>query len=49
MSENVEVGRSPLRRAWMRQAIISGWAALNRGDLDVAFALYHPDVESTAC
>jgi ketosteroid isomerase-like protein len=25
---------------------VSGWEALNRGDLDVAFALYHPDVVS---
>ena len=39
--------RSRLRRAFIRRAVSSGWEALNRGDLDVAFVLYHPDVEST--
>ena len=31
----------------VRRAVVSGWEALNRGDLDVTFALYHPDVEAT--
>lgn len=39
--------RSRLRKAWLRRAVVSGWEALNRGDLDVAFALYHPQIAST--
>jgi ketosteroid isomerase-like protein len=35
--------RSRLRRAMIRRAVISGWEAANRGDIEVALALYHPD------
>jgi ketosteroid isomerase-like protein len=38
--------RSGLRRALLRRAVVSGWQALNRGDLEVSFALYHPNVVS---
>ena len=38
--------RSRLRRAIVRRAVATGWAAFNRGDLEVAFALYHPQVVS---
>ena len=38
--------RSRLRRALTRRAVISGWEATDRGDLEVALALYHPDVET---
>jgi ketosteroid isomerase-like protein len=36
-----------LRRALVRRALRTSWEAFNRGDLDVAFMLYHPDCEST--
>jgi ketosteroid isomerase-like protein len=39
--------RSRLRQAFFRRAAISGWEAFNRGDLEVAFALYDEDVETT--
>jgi ketosteroid isomerase-like protein len=38
--------RSRLRLVLTRRAVISGWEATNRGDLGVALALYHPDVET---
>jgi ketosteroid isomerase-like protein len=37
---------SRLRRAIVRRAVVYGWAAFNRGDFDVSFALYHPNVEA---
>jgi ketosteroid isomerase-like protein len=37
---------SRLRRALTCRAVISGWEAANRGDFEVALALYHPDVET---
>jgi ketosteroid isomerase-like protein len=38
--------RSRLRQAILRRVVVSGWEAMNRRDLDAAFALYHADVES---
>jgi ketosteroid isomerase-like protein len=38
--------RSRVRRAVMRRAVATAWAAFNRGDLEVTFALYHPQVIS---
>ena len=35
-----------LRRAIATSYIRTGWEAFNRGDLDAAFLLYHPDCES---
>jgi ketosteroid isomerase-like protein len=37
--------RSWLRQAFVRRAAQLGFEALNRGDVEPAFALYHPDVE----
>lgn len=37
--------RSRLRRAFVRRAAQLGFEALNRDDVEPAFALYHPDVE----
>lgn len=37
--------RSRLRAAIVRRALQLGVEATNRGDLEAAFALYHPDVE----
>jgi ketosteroid isomerase-like protein len=39
--------RSRLRQAIPRHYVRLSLEALNRGDLDAAFALYHPNVEST--
>jgi hypothetical protein len=33
---------SRLRRAIVSRVVVYGWAAFNRGDFDVSFALYHP-------
>ena len=45
------VYRSPpesrLRRAIVRHVVRTGFEAVNRGDFEAAFALYHPDVEVT--
>ena len=38
--------RSRVRLALTRRAIVSGWEAANRGDIEVALALYHPDAET---
>jgi ketosteroid isomerase-like protein len=38
--------RSGARRAIVRYFVKGCFEALNRGDLEVAFGLYHPDVES---
>jgi ketosteroid isomerase-like protein len=38
--------RSRVRQAVVRRAVTLGWEAMNRVDLDVGLALYHPDVES---
>jgi ketosteroid isomerase-like protein len=38
--------RSRLRLALTRRAVISGWEAANRGDFELALALYDPDVET---
>ena len=37
--------RSGLRRRFLRRAIHNGFDALNRGDFESSFLLYHPDVE----
>lgn len=37
---------SRLRRTLVRRTVMSAWQALNRRDLDVAFALYAPEVTS---
>lgn len=37
--------RSRLRQAFVRRAVQQGFEALNRDDIEPAFALYHPDVE----
>ena len=37
--------RSRLRQAVVRRAVQLGYGAMNRGDYDAAFMLYHPDVE----
>jgi ketosteroid isomerase-like protein len=34
-----------LQRAFVRRFVRIGWDAFNRGDLDAAFLLYHPDCE----
>jgi ketosteroid isomerase-like protein len=36
-----------LRRAVVRRAVKVAWEAFNRGDLDVTFALYHANCESS--
>jgi ketosteroid isomerase-like protein len=38
--------RSRIRQAVVRRAVILGWEAMNRVDLEVGLALYHPEVES---
>jgi ketosteroid isomerase-like protein len=38
--------RSRLRRAVLKRAVVTGWEAMNRVDLEAGLALYHPDVES---
>jgi ketosteroid isomerase-like protein len=38
---------SKMRRALVRRSVRTAWEAFNRGDLDAAFLLYHPDCEST--
>jgi ketosteroid isomerase-like protein len=38
--------RSRLRRELTRRAVMSGWEAANRGDVELAIALYDPDVET---
>jgi ketosteroid isomerase-like protein len=37
---------SRLRGAIVRRVVVYGWAAFNRGDFDVCFALYDPNAES---
>jgi ketosteroid isomerase-like protein len=37
--------RSPLRRALLRRALVSGWAAFNRRDYKLMLVRYAPDVE----
>ena len=37
--------RSRLRRALLRRAVVSGWAAFNRGDYELMLVRYAPDVE----
>jgi hypothetical protein len=37
--------RSRLRRAFLRRAILSGWAAANRRDFELILVRYAPDVE----
>jgi hypothetical protein len=37
--------RSRLRQVWVRHVVQLGFEALNRDDVEPAFALYHPDVE----
>lgn len=38
--------RSHLRRAVVRRTVKLAWEAFNRGDLEVTFALYHPECDS---
>jgi ketosteroid isomerase-like protein len=38
--------RSRLRRELVRRAVLSAWEAANRGDIEMALAFYHPDVET---
>jgi ketosteroid isomerase-like protein len=37
--------RSRLRQAYLRRAVQVGFEALNRDDVEAAFAIYHPEVE----
>jgi ketosteroid isomerase-like protein len=37
---------SRLRRALITRIVRTGWEAFNRGDLDAAFLVYHPECES---
>jgi len=37
--------RSRLRQAYLRRAVQVGFGALNRDDVEAAFATYHPEVE----
>ena len=37
--------RSRLRQAYLRRAVQLGFGALNRDDVEAAFATYHPEVE----
>jgi ketosteroid isomerase-like protein len=37
--------RSRLRRALLRRAVVSGWAAASRRDFELVFVRYAPDVE----
>jgi hypothetical protein len=37
--------RSRLRQAYLRRAVQLGFEALNRDDVEAAFAIYHPEVE----
>jgi ketosteroid isomerase-like protein len=39
--------KSRLRRALIRRVARTSWDAFNRGDLEAAFLLYHPDCQST--
>jgi ketosteroid isomerase-like protein len=39
--------KSRLRRALIRRVVRTSWEAFNRGDLEAAFLLYHPDCRST--
>ena len=39
--------RSRLRRALLRWAVVSGWAAFSRGDIELMLIRYAPDVEFT--
>jgi ketosteroid isomerase-like protein len=38
--------RSRLRRAFLRRALVSGWAAFNRRDFELRRVFFAPDVES---
>src|SRR4051794_17723975 len=38
--------RSRIRRALIRRMVVLGWEAMNRVDLEIGLAFYHPDVES---
>src|SRR5438128_4945566 len=40
--------RSRLRRALLRRAVLSGWAAWARGDLDLMLVRYAPDYHQEA-
>jgi ketosteroid isomerase-like protein len=37
--------RSRMRRAWLRRAVVSGWAAYSRADLELMLVRYAPDAE----
>ena len=42
-----QLPKSRLRRALIRRWVRTSWEAFNRGDLEAAFLLYHPNCQST--